>query len=57
MVLIGEALSKEEYDRSSVQMMRITVDVAVAIKAELNEFKKNEMVVHSASTQNTHFFK
>ena len=56
-VLVGEAIAKEDYDRTPDFVLRLTPDLAMQIKQELNEFKTKEMPVHESSARFTHFFK
>lgn len=56
-VVVGEAFSRHDYDRTSVGMTQLTPAIARSIKQELNEFKANEMPVHQDSRQHTHFFR
>jgi hypothetical protein len=56
-VMIGQAHSAEEYDRRPDFILRITPDLARTIKAELNDFKANEMAVHEEARSMTHFYK
>lgn len=58
----GVTFSNEVYDRSNPDMKKVYVMMTYypreirAIRIELNDFKKNEMVVNEASKQYTHTF-
>ncbi|KAI8866828.1 hypothetical protein GQ42DRAFT_181070 [Ramicandelaber brevisporus] len=51
---VYETYDKHEYDRSGDQLPKITPELAIMIKRELNEFKMSEMAVHPESQQYTH---
>lgn len=56
---IHHTYSKSQYDRQTDQdaiCLHLTVDVAGAIKNELNNYKMTEMAVHDQSRIYTHYF-
>ncbi|KAI8085812.1 uncharacterized protein B0P05DRAFT_533827 [Gilbertella persicaria] len=58
-IKLHETFSAFEYDRrcdTSVTCQKLTPVLALQIKEELNHFKLNDMLVHTDSRQNTHFF-
>jgi len=57
-VFVGETFHREDYDRSPGEMIakKLTAQVAMAVKRELNEFKSREMAVHTESHHNTVFY-
>ncbi|KAI9470896.1 MAG: hypothetical protein EXX96DRAFT_586132 [Benjaminiella poitrasii] len=58
-VKLHETFSASEYDRrcdTNATCQKLTPDLALKIKEELNEFKLNDMSVHIESRQYTQFF-
>lgn len=58
-VYVKRTYSKDLYDRQSDEnntCVSLDADIIDLIKAELNQFKRQEMPVHRQSLQNTHFF-
>jgi hypothetical protein len=56
---VHHTYSKSQYDRQTDQdaiCLHLTVDVAGAIKNELNNYKMTEMAVHDQSRIYTHYF-
>ncbi|KAI8342014.1 hypothetical protein BC941DRAFT_449360 [Chlamydoabsidia padenii] len=56
---VHDTFGSKDYDRrcdTQVTCQRLTPVLALQIKQELNEYKLNEMVVHSSSRQYTQFF-
>ena len=56
-VLVGEAHSRDEYERKSDFQLQLTPALAYMIKRELNEFKSGEMEVHEESRGNTQIYR
>lgn len=56
-VTVGEAISKDDYERKSDYQLLLTPELAMEIKKELNYFKQFEMSVHQESRHYTHLFK
>jgi len=57
-VCVFPTMGADEYNRKSdndVTFKKLTPKLKMAIRDELNLFKKSEMSVHEASTQNTCF--
>ncbi|KAG1441228.1 hypothetical protein G6F56_011578 [Rhizopus delemar] len=58
-ITLHETYSASEYDRTgddNTTCQKLTPDMAVKIKEELNSYKLNDMPVHPQSRQFTHFF-
>lgn len=58
-IKLHETFSAHEYDRrcdTSATCQKLTPELALKIKDELNNFKLKDMFVHVESRKNTHFF-
>jgi hypothetical protein len=58
-IKLHETFSAHEYDRrcdTSATCQKLTPELALKIKEELNNFKLKDMFVHVESRKNTHFF-
>jgi hypothetical protein len=58
-IKLHETFSAHEYDRrcdTSTTCQKLTPELALKIKEELNNFKLKDMFVHVESRKNTHFF-
>ncbi|KAJ1506337.1 hypothetical protein HMI54_005149, partial [Coelomomyces lativittatus] len=57
-VQVAETFMKQEYNRqpdTNATFRKLTPKMKMEIRAELNDFKKNEMEVHTESLKNTSF--